>query len=114
MTAQLETRPAKASGALGRLGAWTVRRRRAVTLAWCAAVVVLGAFAPFADHALSGAGWEAPGSESIAARRVLDSDFGGRGSYALPVVVAARGPGSVHERAARQLTRVRELLAGDP
>ena len=76
------------AGRLARLGAWTADHRRAVIVAWCAAVLFLGALAPFADRALSGAGWEAPGSESIDARRALESAFPGRGAYALQVVVA--------------------------
>ena len=48
----------------------------------------LGALAPFADRALSGAGWEAPGSESGEARRAIESHFPGQGTYALSVVVA--------------------------
>jgi putative drug exporter of the RND superfamily len=46
------------TGRLGRLGAWTADHRRAVIVAWCAAVLLLGALAPFADRALSGAGYQ--------------------------------------------------------
>ena len=52
-------------------------------------MLALGALAPFADRALSGAGWEAPGSESGEARRAIESRFPGQGTYALSVVVAA-------------------------
>ena len=51
--------------------------------------VGLGFFAPKVEHALSGAGWEASGSESVAAREVVDRDFGGFGGYGLMVVVAS-------------------------
>lgn len=47
-------------------------------LAWVA--VGLGGFAPRVEHALSGAGWEATGSESVAAREAIDRSLGGRGS----------------------------------
>ena len=73
---------------LGRLGAWAADHRRAIAIAWCGVVLVLGALAPFADRALSGAGWEALDSESVAARDALEARFPGRGSYALSVVVA--------------------------
>ena len=86
-------RPAPTDGRLGRLGAWAADHRRAIVIAWCAVLLVLGALAPFADRALSGAGWEASGSESVAARRALEARFPGRGTYALQVVVAgARRP----------------------
>jgi putative drug exporter of the RND superfamily len=73
---------------LGRLGAWAADHRRRVVLLWAVAIVALGALAPFADHALSGAGWEAPGSASARARHVIQSHFPGHGTYALSVVVA--------------------------
>jgi putative drug exporter of the RND superfamily len=93
---------------LGRLGGWAADHRRAIALAWCAAVLSLGALAPFADRALSGAGWEATGSQSVAARNAIESHFPGHGSYALSVVVAG-------ERAATGpvLARVRAVLAQD-
>ena len=75
-----------ASTTLGRLGAWAADHRRLIVVAWGAAVLVLGALAPFADRALSGAGWEAPGSESGKARRAIESHFPGQGTYALSVV----------------------------
>jgi putative drug exporter of the RND superfamily len=100
------------TGRLARLGAWTADHRRAVIVAWCAAVLLLGALAPFADRALSGAGWEAPRSESIDARRALESAFPGRGAYALQVVVAGA---PVDEPATqRVLARVRSTLLRDP
>ena len=100
------------TGRLGRLGAWTADHRRAVIVAWCAAVLLLGALAPFADRALSGAGWEAPRSESIDARRALESAFPGRGAYALQVVV---GGAPVDDPATqRVLARVRSTLLRDP
>ena len=58
-----------------------------------AVVLCLGALAPFADRALSGAGWEAPGSESGEARRAIESHFPGQGTYALSVVVAGKRAG---------------------
>jgi RND superfamily putative drug exporter len=74
-------------GPLGRLGAWTADHVRLVVLAWAVVAVGFGVFAPRAEHALSGAGWEAAGSESVAAREEIDRSFGGQGAYALMVVV---------------------------
>ena len=42
-------------GPLGRLGRWAAGHVRAVALAWVAVAVLLGAFAPRAEKALSGA-----------------------------------------------------------
>jgi RND superfamily putative drug exporter len=83
---------------LGRLGAWAADHRRLVVIVWGALVLCLGALAPFADKALSGAGWEAPGSESGDARRAIESHFPGQGTtYALSVVVAGERSGTALE-----------------
>ena len=95
---------------LGRLGAWAADHRRAIVIAWCGVVLVLGALAPFADRALSGAGWEALGSESVAARRALEAGFPGRGTYALSVVVAGPRAGVADPT----VERVQAVLRGDP
>ena len=58
-------------------------------LVWVGLALTLGALAPRVEHALSGAGWEAAGSESVAARQAIDDDFGGQGSYALQAVVSS-------------------------
>jgi putative drug exporter of the RND superfamily len=75
------------AGPLGRLGRWTADHVRTVALAWIAAALVLGAFAPRVEQALSGAGWEASGSESVQARRLVQENFGGLSSQAFMVVV---------------------------
>jgi RND superfamily putative drug exporter len=80
-----------AVGPIGRLGQWTADHVRLVVVAWAVLAVGLGAFAPRAEHALSGAGWEANGSESVAVREAIDADFGGQGGYALLVVASGAG-----------------------
>ena len=60
-------------GPLGRLGRFMATHRRAVAISWLVVVVALGAFAPRVETALSGAGWQASGSQSVQAR---DSDPG--------------------------------------
>jgi putative drug exporter of the RND superfamily len=74
-------------GPLGRLGGWTADHVRTVALAWVVAAVALGAFAPQVEQALSGAGWEASGSESVQARGLVQENFGGLSSQAFMVVV---------------------------
>src|SRR3954451_14469648 len=89
MSHVIDTRDRTTSAStLGRLGAWAADHRRLLVVVWGVAVLALGALAPFADRALSGAGWEAPGSESGKARRAIESHFPGQGTYALSVVVA--------------------------
>jgi len=74
-------------GPLGRLGLWVTDHRRVVTAAWVLLVVGLGVFAPSVEKALSGAGWQADGSESVAVRDLAQEHFGGNASHALQVVV---------------------------
>jgi RND superfamily putative drug exporter len=74
-------------GPIGRLGRWTALHSRAVFATWAIVAVALGVFAPRAEHALSGAGWEASGSESVDVRNAAEREFGGQSSYALMVVI---------------------------
>ena len=82
-------RPAPQLGPIGRLGRYTATHVRTVVLAWVFLALALGFFAPRVEHALSGAGWEATGSESVQARQLLDREFQGLSSSALMVVVHA-------------------------
>ncbi len=97
-----------AYGPLGRLGAWTAGHFKLVLLAWVTIAVGFGAFSPKAEHALSGAGWEAKGSESVAARKAVDASFAGQGSYAL--LVAVHGSGDLQPA----IVKATELLEADP
>ena len=74
-------------GPIGRLGRWTADHVRIVSIAWVVIAVAFGVFAPRVETALSGAGWEATGSESVQARRLIDAQFNGLSSQALSVVV---------------------------
>ncbi|MBI4898718.1 MAG: MMPL family transporter [Actinobacteria bacterium] len=74
-------------GPFGRLGKWTAAHIRTVAVIWTVIAVGLGAFAPKVEHALSGAGWEAAGSQSLEARELIDREFDGMSSSALMVVV---------------------------
>ena len=74
-------------GRFGRLGLWTADHRRGVVVAWVALFLGLGGLAPFAEQALSGAGWVAVGSQSEREAKLVDRYFPGQGSYALLTVV---------------------------
>ena len=76
----------EAVGPVGRLGGWAADNLRAVALAWAAVAVVLAVFAPQVETALSGAGWQANGSESVVARTLIQRNFAGLSSSA-PMVV---------------------------
>jgi putative drug exporter of the RND superfamily len=74
-------------GPLGRLGAWTATHGRLVAVAWVLAALPLAVLAPRVEHALSGAGWEASGSESVEARALIEREFDGLSSSGLMVVL---------------------------
>jgi RND superfamily putative drug exporter len=73
-------------GPIGRLGRWAADHIRAVSIAWAVVAVALAVFAPKVETALSGAGWQANGSESVTARALIQENFGGLSSSA-PIVV---------------------------
>ena len=74
-------------GPIGRLGHYTATHFRIVLTAWLLIAVVLGFFAPRVETALSGAGWEATGSQSVQARQLIDKNFRGLSSYGLMTVL---------------------------
>ncbi len=89
------TRASRRPPAVGPLGRFAASHARAVILAWVAVGMGLGALAPGVEQALSGAGSEASGSESVRARDRIDAAFGGQGSYALHVVVSGQDAAAV-------------------
>ena len=102
------------AGPLGRLGLAVVAHARATAVAWLVVIIGLGAFAPQVEHALSGAGWQAQGSESVEARELAREHFGGNASSALQVVVH-REDGPVTEGAGAEiLARVTAVLEDEP
>jgi RND superfamily putative drug exporter len=58
-----------------------------VVIGWAVIALGLGLLAPRVEKALSGAGWEASGSESVQARHLINENFKGLSSYGLTVVV---------------------------
>jgi putative drug exporter of the RND superfamily len=96
-------------GRFGRLGLWTADHRRAVVLLWLVITAGLGGLAPFAERALSGAGWVAVGSPSERETKLVDRYFPGQGSYSLLAVVHADA--GLRSRAGREtIARVRDVL----
>jgi RND superfamily putative drug exporter len=108
-TEQLSWRP----GPLGRLGVWVTDHAKLTTVVWILLIVGLGAFAPKVEAELSGAGWQADGSESVAARELAQDHFGGNASSAIQVVVKSTD-GPVTEGAGKQvLAKATAMLERD-
>ncbi|MFS3130196.1 MMPL family transporter [Nocardioides sp. Bht2] len=100
-------------GPLGRLGQWVITHRRATTLIWVFLVIGLGAFAPRVEANLSGAGWQADGSESVAVRELAEEHFGGNASSALQVVVHSDDAPLSEGHGAAVIAEVTALLDAD-
>jgi RND superfamily putative drug exporter len=103
-----------ALGPIGRLGRFAATHRRAVFLTWAVVAAGLGFLAPRVETALSGAGWEATGSESVAVRKQIDASFGGAGAYGLQVAVHSPRLTAGDPTFRRSLRRVERMLASDP
>ncbi len=101
-------------GPIGRLGRLAATHAGAAFAAWAIVAVALGFLAPRVETALSGAGWEATGSESLAARQAIDRNFGGAGSYALQVVVHSTRLTTADPGFRRSVARVERTLSRDP
>ena len=101
-------------GPLGRLGVLVTRHAGLTTAVWLLVIVGLGAFAPQVESQLSGAGWQADGSESVAARALAQSHFGGNASSAIQVVVHSHDAPVTAGEGQRVLARVTRMLAADP
>ncbi len=81
------TPAARRSGPIGRLGRYAATNTRTVFIAWAVVAVALGFFAPRVETALSGAGWQANGSQSVQVRDLVQREFAGLNSTGLMVVV---------------------------
>ncbi len=108
------TVPGHGAGPLGRLGVWVTRHARWVTITWLVAVIGLGIFAPQVERNLSGAGWQADGSESVAARELAREHFGGNASSAIQVVVHSTDGPVTEGRGAEVLAEVTAKLDAEP
>jgi RND superfamily putative drug exporter len=101
-------------GAIGRLGRAAAERPRRVFVAWAVIAVGLGVLAPRVETALSGAGWQANGSESVRVRQQVDRAFRGGGAYALQVAVHSSRLSVSSPPFRRTLARAQAILAADP
>lgn len=82
---------------------------------WLLVLAVFGAFAPTVGSALSGAGWQDSGSQSVAARAVIAKNFHGLGATALQVVVHDGARSIANDPAAQRIVgKVEALLKADP
>ena len=100
-------------GPIGRVGRWAAERRRPVFVAWAVIAVGLGVLAPRVETALSGAGWQANGSESVAVREGVDRSFAGAGAYALQVAVHSDRLTAASPPFRATLRRSERILAAD-
>ncbi|WP_416953742.1 MMPL family transporter [Nocardioides sp. T5] len=101
-------------GPLGRLGLWVTHHRKATALVWLLLVIGLGAFAPKVEANLSGAGWQADGSESVAVRELATDSFGGNASSAIQVVVHSTDGPVTEGTGASVIDEVTTILDDEP
>ena len=106
--------PGNALGPIGRLGRFAATHGRGIFAAWAVVAVGLGVLAPRIETALSGAGWQANGSESVSVREELHADFGGADAYALQVAVHSEQATAADSAFRRTVGRVERVLAADP
>ncbi len=100
----------EAVGPIGRLGRWTTEHVRFVALSWAVVALALGAFAPKVESALSGAGWQANGSESVQARTLIQRNLAGLSSSALMVVVRSHQLTTGDDGFRQTVSRVEQIL----
>lgn len=96
-------------GPVGRLGHFAARNAKWVFVVWAIVAIGLGFFAPKAEKALSGAGWEATGSESVEARDKIFNGGGG-GSYGFQVVVHSESQSAGQTEFEAVVARTEEIL----
>jgi len=101
-------------GPIGRLGRLAATRTRWVFGAWIIVALGLGVLAPRVETALSGAGWQANGSESVQVREEIDRGFAGAGSYALQVAVHSQELTAADPAFRRTLRASESALAQSP
>ena len=99
-----------AVGPIGRLGRWTADHMRVVAISWIVIALGLGAFAPKVETALSGAGWQANGSESVQVRQLVQTNFAGLSSSALMVVVHSPAQTVASKGFRQSVSRVEAIL----
>ena len=101
-------------GPIGRLGRYTATHFRLVLAVWVIVALALGFFAPRVEKALSGAGWETTGSQSVAARNLIDQNFHGLSSYALMIVIHSQSETAGDPAFQRTVANVERTLRANP
>lgn len=119
-----QTAAGRSAGPLGRLGLRVLGHARVTLALWVLIVVGLGILAPRVEASLSGAGWQASGSQSVAARQLAQEHFGGNASSALQVVIhsgdtrlsSPQGQRTIHavEQTLRSDHRIAAVIAPQP
>ena len=100
-------------GPIGRLGRYTAVHFRVALIGWLLVAVALGFFAPKVETALSGAGWETTGSQSVQARNLIDKTFGGLSSYGLMTVIYSPSQTVTDPGFTSTIAKVEGLLRAD-
>lgn len=113
-TGDLAAGPTRRPGPLGRLGTWVADHKRLVAWTWVFLVIGLGIFAPSVEKNLSGAGWQADGSESVAVRDLAQEHFGGNASHAIQVVVHSTDGALDSGDGPEVIARVTRVLEDEP
>jgi RND superfamily putative drug exporter len=86
-----------------------------VLVVWLFIIAAFGFFAVHVENALAGAGWQASGSQSVAARAVIEKDFAGLGATGLQVVIVDhRGPIASDPQARTVVAKATRMLQSDP
>ncbi len=100
-------------GPIGRLGRYTATHFRVTLIGWLIVAIGLGVLAPKVETALSGAGWETTGSQSVQARNLIDRNFAGLSSYGLMTVVYSPSRTIADPGFRSTLTKVEATLRAD-
>ena len=101
-------------GPVGRLGRYAATHTRQVAIAWVVLAVGLGFLAPRVETALSGAGWEATGSQSVAARSLIQKHFAGNASTGLMIVLHSPSRTAADPAFTQVARSVEALVKSDP
>jgi RND superfamily putative drug exporter len=102
------------SAPLSRIGRAAHRHRFAAIVSWAIIAVSLGLFAPRLESALSGAMWEVNGSDSLAARQLIDREFGGFSSQSAVAVIHSDTVRADERRFQAKVDAAAGIFAADP
>jgi RND superfamily putative drug exporter len=100
-------------GPIGRLGRYTATHFRVALIGWLILAIGLGVLAPKVETALSGAGWETTGSQSVQARQLINKNFGGLSSYGLMTVIYSPTQTITDPEFKTTVARVEAMLRAD-